>query len=1144
MAEGGVERRLAAIVAIDVAGYSRLMGADEDGTLSALKAHREATTPIGERHGGRMVGTSGDGELWEFPSVTEAVLCAVEVQAIMAERNQNIPEERRMLYRIGINLGDVMIDGEDIYGDGINVAARLEALAEPGGICVSRTVRDNVRDRLDIAFADQGEVEVKNIARPVRVFRVLAEGEAERTAVGLAGGLRRWFKYVAMTFVIAMLAGGGLWWWSQQPDFEPADPKKFAFELPEKPSIAVLPFEYLGKDREENAYLADALGQHVVGALSFLSGIFIIDWRSMQKTKGQNLEVRNVAEKFGVQFVLKGTVQKTGNRIRLNAELTDAISGHTQWTKTFDRDLEKWFEIQDAIAKDIASSMHVRFQGGGDDAISWASSTKNLNAYKLSLQGFDEMRKYTPESHAKARKLFAMAEKEDPNFVAAKVVLAITRFTAGRFGYVKDRQGEVEAGMLLSKAALKIAPDSAIAVGLDGFLDVWRGQYVSAIEKTERAVSMNPNSAAAQQFLGVAYLYAGRADVAVKALKRSGRLYGQYEPGQSFHLTFALVDAGRHDEALAHIDWYIEQKGRTDISELIYRALALAGLGREGEAKLVISDVLKRKPDLTTRNMFKSIAYPYKDDWGFKNHGPTLARLGLPIGLPLEKPAIAVLPFANLSDDKEQEYFADGMTDDLITDLSKLSGLIVIARNSVFTYKGKAVKVQEVAKDLNVTHVLEGSVRRAGGQIRINAQLIDAKTGAHLWAEKYSRQLEDVFALQDDVVHNIVGALKVKLDPAETTRVSRIPTANLDAYDSFLKAEAISNRMERKALGKALDLYKKAIDLDPNFAEAHAADAWLSLYVYRSSFWRIMGHMEARRRYETSSRQALMLDPENETALRARAHMFALDGEHRQSAATARRIVELYPNSAHGYLTLAGALTNLAATDDALRTVVTALRLDPNLDASRLAIAAWVYFGAGDYEKAADYYRQVVSLAPKSFSGHNGIIASQGQLGNLQEARVSFQTVLGFWPAYNISFFANIWDYWNPDILGRWIDGLRKAGVPELPFGFKGDEASRLTGAEIRVLLTGQKISGKARMLGSFEMVLSETGRRLTKFTTHEGTGDYFIDGDLFCQTSDKAMLGRPYCSAIYRNPSGSRAEKNEYVYASVGDTWSFSVAE
>ena len=302
MAERGAERRLAAIVAMDVAGYSQLMGADEQGTLASMSAHRDAMSPLVEAHAGRLVGQAGDGLLYEFPSVVEAVTCSMEVQAAMAGRNQDVPDDKKMLYRVGINLGDVLVEGDDIFGDGVNVAARIEALADPGGICVSRSARDQVRVRMDIALEDMGEVEVKNIARPVRVFRVLGEGKEVSTPVP---PVKPWWRYAAAAVaVLAVVAGSGAWWWQQQPNFEPADTAKFVHELPDKPSIAVLPFDYLGADKAINEFLADGLSENIITALSQIPEIFVIARNSTFALKGKAVDVREISEQFGVQYVL------------------------------------------------------------------------------------------------------------------------------------------------------------------------------------------------------------------------------------------------------------------------------------------------------------------------------------------------------------------------------------------------------------------------------------------------------------------------------------------------------------------------------------------------------------------------------------------------------------------------------------------------------------------------------------------------------------------------------------------------------------------------------------------------------------------------------------------------------------------------
>ena len=308
------------------------MGADEEGTLAALKSHRrELVDPKIAEHNGRIVKTTGDGMLVEFASVLDAVRCCVEFQRAMADRNSETPADRQMLFRVGINLGDIIIDEDDIHGDGVNVAARLEALAKPGGICVSRTVRNQVRDKMDITFEDMGEVEVKNIARPVKVFRVLQQGEEAKLPKQQKSA--KW-KFAAAAVVLALLAGGGAWWW-QQPDFEPADPAKMAYALPEKPSIAVLPFDNYSGDKEQE-YFADGMVEDLITDLSKVSGLFVIARTSSFTYKGKAVKVQQDAEDLGVRYVVEGSVRRVGDIVRINVQVIDALSGYHVWAERYD----------------------------------------------------------------------------------------------------------------------------------------------------------------------------------------------------------------------------------------------------------------------------------------------------------------------------------------------------------------------------------------------------------------------------------------------------------------------------------------------------------------------------------------------------------------------------------------------------------------------------------------------------------------------------------------------------------------------------------------------------------------------------------------------------------------------------------------
>ncbi len=364
MAEPRAERRLAAILAADVAGYSRLMGADEEGTLAALKAHRrELVDPTIAEHRGRIVKTTGDGLLAEFASVVDAVRCAVAIQEGMAERDAAVPEDRRIAFRIGVNLGDIIIDEDDIYGDGVNVAARLEGLAEPGGICIGRAARDQVRDRLDLDLEDIGEQAVKNIARPVRVFRVkLPAPEAEAPA---------------------------------------------ALALPDKPSIAVLAFANMSGDPEQE-YFADGIAEDIITALSRFRWFFVIARNSSFTYKGQAVDVKQVARELGVQYVLEGSVRKAGNRVRITAQLIDALTGRHVWAERYDRDLTDIFAVQDEITETIAGAVAPSFVSA-EARRAERKRPEDLDAWDLALKGNWHLAQSGRENVAAAVSLFEAA---------------------------------------------------------------------------------------------------------------------------------------------------------------------------------------------------------------------------------------------------------------------------------------------------------------------------------------------------------------------------------------------------------------------------------------------------------------------------------------------------------------------------------------------------------------------------------------------------------------------------------------------------------------------------------------------------------------------------------------------------------------
>ncbi len=748
-----MERRLAAILAADVVGYSRLMGKDEAATLAALKAHRaELIDPKANQYNGRTIKLMGDGALMEFPSVVEAVAFAVEVQLAMSARNTDLPEARQIHYRIGINIGDIIVEGDDIYGDGVNIAARLENLAEPGGICVRRNVRNQVRDKLDLDYEDRGEIKVKNIDRPIRVFSVVLDDKAEAlvtpvVAAPIKTGHRRWLAMAAV-LVLGLVAAGGLAWWQPwAPEVEPVPVKRMALPLPDKPSIAVL-------------------------------------------------------------------------------------------------------------------------------------------------------------------------------------------------------------------------------------------------------------------------------------------------------------------------------------------------------------------------------------------------------------------PFANLSDDKTQEYFADGLTDDLITDLSKVSGLFVIARNSVFTFKGKPVRIQDVAKELGVRYVVEGSVRRAGDKVRVNATLIDGNTGHHVWAERYDREITDLFALQDELIRQIVSALAVQLTRIEETQLAHRPAPKFEAYDLYLQAHDGYFSGDEARMRESLELYEQAWTIDPTFARAYAGYARLAADILRLRYARLMSSPVARKAAENAAMKALALDPTIPDAYSVLALLKLVDRDHDAAVQSAQRAVALDPNSADAHTTLAVVLSYAGLPEAALETIRTAIRLNP-----RPPPHFWIYYGLAlflnhRYDDAIAVLEPIAEIEDRSYrlvdTPREILAMAYAQSGRLDQARTQVQALREQYPFINLALYRLYYDHHaREEDLHHRLDALGKAGVPAWPFGFDGDPDHRLNGSALQDLIFGKTWSGTdaGRELPFVEQ-FGEDGDVVYAAATTIMTGTALITDDELCERFEIFLAGRYGCGRVYRNPSGTSEDRNEYVYVNQATVKYFSLPE
>ncbi len=716
MAATRVDRRLAAILAADVVGYSRLMEQDEIGTLDRLKAHhKDCVEPLITDYHGRIVKLMGDGTLCEFGSVIDAVGCAAAIQRGMAEREAALPVDQRLRFRIGINLGDVIIDGDDIHGEGVNIAARLQALAEPGGIWISGKVREEVCKKLDLALAPMGPQRVKNLAEPVEVWRALLDG------VG-----------------------------AEVPVAAPARP-------------------------------------------------------------------------------------------------------------------------------------------------------------------------------ARARPMLAAA------------------------------------------------------------------------------------------FVGLLTIGVGTAS------------------------------------------WYWTHRG--------------AGPG-----------------DTATST----------------------------------KPSIAVMPFTSLDGPVAHDDFASGLTDDLITDLSKVSGLFVIARNSVFAYRDGPRDNRHVAEELGVAFLLEGSVRRADGRVRINAQLVDGRTGSQLWAERYERPDADMFAVQDDVIEKIVAALAIRLTEAERTQITRLPTTNLEAYDYYLRAEQKVYNAEPKSVSDAVDFYRRAISLDPSFADAYAGYARALVDTFAFSYTRVLPSAIVRKRAYDAASRALALNPDTPRAFSVLALLQMLDGEHDAAIESANKAVALDPNSAEGYLNLAIVLTYAGRPAEALAAMDTVRRLNPRPPPYVHGYRGFVLYMNRRYQEAVAALRQVDDSAQSDF-GLETLAMAYARLGQLAEAKATVKILLGRWPNDSIEGLRMVYAHHRrPEDLAQRLDALREAGLPEWPYGFVGRPEDRLKGDAIRSLTFGRTWSGHLAEGPPFFQQTDISGNVVHRRPGGMLVGAATVEDDALCVQSPAIAMDRKRCGPVYRVSDGS----------------------
>lgn len=631
MSPESFKRKLTAILSADAVGYSRLMRDDEDSTIRTLKNYRAVMSNLIQKFRGHLVDATGDNLMAEFSSVVDAVNCALEIQRELAERNAELPEERKMEFRIGINLGDVVEEEDRIYGDGVNIAARMEGLTEAGGVCISGSVYDSVESRLGLEYEFLGEQEIKNIDKPVRAYRVLSipGAAAHRVGQGKESVGKKWLKLtIPAAAVLVLLISGAIIWGSyfRPISAEKASLEKMAFPLPEKPSIAVLPFTNMSDDPGKE-FLSDGITEQIITSLSKVPRLFVISRTSTFSYKHKPVKIQQVAEELGVRYVLEGSVQQSGDKIRITAQLIDALTGKHLWAQRYERKYEDIFALQDEITFAVINEVRVKLTEG--ERARWFRKPANLDAYLKTMEGISYSRAFNIESNAIARRLAEEAIELDPAYSGGYNLLASVNFMDVWLGSSKSPRESLAQGTELAQKAIDLDENDDIAYGMLCHGYAMQRQFDKAIEAGKKAIELNPNSDADYVLLAMVLRWTGKAEEAIELNKKAMRLCPF--PPSYYYLNFgnAYRTAGRCGEA---IEEYKKALHLTPQNIFAFEGLAICYglLGREKESLAAAAEVRKLNSNYSIK--FHTKTSYYVDRELVERWNNILGKAGIPEG--------------------------------------------------------------------------------------------------------------------------------------------------------------------------------------------------------------------------------------------------------------------------------------------------------------------------------------------------------------------------------------------------------------------------------------------------------------------------------------------------------------------------------
>jgi adenylate cyclase len=614
MSTEGYKRKLTTMLSADVAGYSRLMGEDEAATVKTLTTYRGIMADLIKQHRGRVVDSPGDNLLAEFTSVVDAVQCALAVQKEFQARNAELPEKRRMEFRIGINLDDVIEEGEKIYGDGVNIAARLESCADPGGICVSKTAFDHIETKLPLGYEYLGEKEVKNIAKPVGAYRVLMEprvtvaGEKDKKP-----SIPLWRKKgvlagaVAVIVAILAVAVWNFYW--RAPKIEPASREKMAFPLPDKPSIAVLAFTNMSGNPKDDLF-GDGLAEGIINALAKSENLLVIARNSSFTYKGKSVRVKQVAEEMGVRYVIEGSIQSEGERVRITVQLIDALNGHHLFSERYDRDLKNILNLQDEITMKVLTAVQVKLTTG-EGARIYEKGTKNLDAYLKVLEAHELKAGTMNKEHVeRAMQLLEEAIALDPEYAYAYSILSSAYFDLVVLGASDSPRESLRRAVELGKKAVALDESNPYAHANLAFPYMYLREFDKAISEAEKGRSLAPNYAGAYFALGAVLYMVGRAKEAIPILQKCLRLSPVPIHSQVLGiLATSYSMLGQYEEAIGTYKKELQIYGPDHLMAHLGLAATYATLGRENEARAEGAEVLRIDPEFSLERFIKSLPW-------------------------------------------------------------------------------------------------------------------------------------------------------------------------------------------------------------------------------------------------------------------------------------------------------------------------------------------------------------------------------------------------------------------------------------------------------------------------------------------------------------------------------------------------------